>query len=157
MRSPISILFVLLLFLGCDNGLVPPEDPARGSISGTVSYTGSWPDPATLFDIRFVAMRIVPESTQDIVDEFGRQRVVLSNGLQRPTTSDSFFISSVVTGPYVYSGVAIQQSNNVFDWLPVGLYSENAGIFQVLPNETTHIHVHVDFDNIPPFPPTSNP
>lgn len=156
MTYPKRLLFILLFVLGCDNGLVPPDDPARGAISGTISYEGDWPDPATLFDIRFVALRIIPESSQDIIDEFSQQRVVLSSGLTRPTTSDSFFIGSIVTGPYVYNGVAIQQSSNVFDWLPVGLYTDNAGIITVAPEETTRVHVHVDFNNIPPFPPVQN-
>lgn len=143
------------LSAGCDNGLVPPDAPERGAISGTVSYTGPWPPDSSLFDVRFVALRIVPESADDIVSEFSKQRVVLSNGLDRPATADTFFVPAVTTGPYVYSGVAIQQSSNVFDWVPIGLYDENAGIFQVLPGDTTVLHIEVDFNNIPPFPPVS--
>ncbi len=140
---------------GCDNGLTPPAAPERGVISGTVTYEGPWPADSVLFDVRFVAMRIIPESQDDIVSEFSKQRVVLSAGLRRPIDADAFVVPSVTTGPYVYSGVAIQQSDNVFDWLPVGLYTENAGIFQVLPDDTTFLHVHVDFNNIPPFPPVT--
>ncbi len=156
---PLYILFLctaLFLPAGCDSGLVPPEAPDRGFISGTVSYTGDWPADSSLFDLRFVAMRIVPTSADDIITEFGKQRVVLSQGLERLALQDSFFVSLVTTGPYVYSGVAIQQSSNAFDWLPVGLYQEDAGIFQVLPNDTTFIHINVDFTNIPPFPPVPN-
>ncbi len=159
LNRPILILFLFimpLLLTGCDSGLVPPEAPDRGFISGTVSYEGPWPADSTLFDLRFVALRIIPEGENDIINEFGQQRVVLSNGLDRMAEQDSFFISLVTTGPYVYSGVAIQQSSSAFDWLPVGLYQEDAGIFQVLPNDTTRIHIHVDFNNIPPFPPVSN-
>lgn len=151
------ILLLCLACPACDHGLVPPDDPQRGAISGTVSYEGPWPDLSSVFDIRFVALRIVPQSAQDIIDEFERQRVVLSRGLRRPATSDTFFVGSVITGPYVYCGIAIQQSSNVFDWVPVGLYTENAGIIQVNPDDTTHVHIHVDFNNPPPFPPVSNP
>ena len=147
---------VCVFTAGCDSGLVPPAAPETGAIRGTVSYAGAWPADSTLFDVRFVAMRIVPTGQEDIISEFGKQRVVLSEGLDRPAEADTFFIAGVTTGPYVYSGVAIQQSSNVFDWLPVGLYEENAGIFQVLPNATTEIHVQVDFENIPPFPPVMN-
>lgn len=162
MYNPRLPSFILLLFVstaviaGCDSGLVPPEAPDRGFISGTVSYQGPWPADSSLFDLRFVALRIIPTGEQDIISEFGQQRVVLSTGLDRPVESDSFFVAQVTTGPYVYSGVAIQQSTNAFDWLPVGLYNENAGIFQVTPGDTTHIHINVDFDNIPPFPPVAN-
>lgn len=144
------------LTVGCDTGLVPPTAPDRGFISGTVSYEGPWPSDSTLFDLRFVALRVIPESADDIISEFSKQRVVLSTGLKRPVSADTFFVALVTTGPYVYSGVAIQQSTSAFDWLPVGLYQENAGIFQVLPDDTTYLHVHVDFNNIPPFPPVSN-
>ena len=157
MYNPTRLLPILFLILGCDHGYVPPEDPARGAISGTVTYEGAWPASESLFDVRFVAMRVVPEGPQTIIDEFEKQRIVLSQGLRRPTTADSFFIASVITGPYVYSGIAIQQSSNVFDWLPVGLYADNAGIIQVTPNDTAFIHVHVDFNNPPPFPPVANP
>ena len=158
-RVPFFVLLLLVstvVIIGCDSGLVPPDAPDRGSIQGTVSYSGTWPADSSLFDLRFVAMRIIPTGADDIIAEFGQQRVVLSQGLDRPVESDSFFISEVTTGPYVYSGVAIQQSSNAFDWLPVGLYQEDAGIFQVLPNETTQLHINVDFDNIPPFPPVTN-
>ena len=158
-RLPIRIRFMsvcLLLFFGCDSGLEPPSAPENGAISGTVSYEGPWPNDSTLFDLRFVALRVIPQSAEDIVSEFAQQRVVLSMGLERPAEEDSFFVPAVTTGPYVYSGIAIQQSSNVFDWVPIGLYSENAGIFQVLPNDTVRIHVHVDFNNLPPFPPVSN-
>lgn len=150
---PIVILFTLI---GCDNGLEPPSTPETGTLEGTISYEGPWPADSTLFDLRFVAMRIIPQSADDIVTEFGKQRVQLSQGLKRPAERDTFQINFVPTGPYVYSGVAIQQTTNIFDWLPVGLYNDDAGIFKILPNETTRIHVHVDFNNIPPFPPVSN-
>ncbi len=156
MHHPWLPALILFLFVGCDNGLAPPDAPDHGSIHGTVSYEGPWPSDSTLLDLRFVALRIVPQSADDIIGEFSKQRVVLSPGLNRPAEADTFSISSVTTGPYVYSGVAIQQSSNVFDWVPIGLYNDNAGIFQVLPNETTQIHIHVDFNNIPPFPPVSN-
>lgn len=162
MYDPKYLYFLLLsltgcaLLTGCDNGLVPPEDPARGAISGTITYEGTWPDVDSLRDIRFVALRIIPEEAADIISEFEKQRVVLSQGLVRPAERDSFFVSAVISGPYVYSGVAIQQSANIFDWRPVGLYDANAGIFQVNPDDTTFIQIHVDFDNIPPFPPVAN-
>ncbi len=150
------LLLAVFLSSGCDSGLEPPDDPARGAISGIITYEGPWPDVDSLIDIRFVALRIIPEDARDIIEEFEKQRVVLSRGLVRPAERDSFFIGSVITGPYVYSGVAIQQSTNIFDWRPVGLYTEDAGIFQVNPDDTTHIQIHVDFNHIPPFPPVVN-
>jgi hypothetical protein len=156
MYHPTFLLLLLFLLMGCDHGLVPPDDPARGAISGTITYEGPWPDVDSLIDIRFVALRIIPEEADDIIREFEQQRVVLSQGLTRSAVRDTFLVGSVITGPYVYSGIAVQQSSNLFDWRPVGLYSENAGIFQVLQDDTTRIQIHVDFNNLPPFPPVSN-
>ena len=51
---------VLLLFYGCDRGLVPTEPPpGPGALSGLITYA-HWPPPDSLFDLRIVAFRDFP-------------------------------------------------------------------------------------------------
>ena len=107
-------------------------------------------------ECRFVAFRVVPRSVDDIIREFNRQQLRFSEELDPNVEDDAFSIPALEVGPYVYSGIAYRQSDNPFDWVPIGLYEENSGIFQIRPGESTQIHINVDFNNLPPFPPVSN-
>jgi hypothetical protein len=62
-------------------------------------------------------------------------------------------LSGVETGTFVYSGVAQKFGPGLFEWRPVGLITDNDGIFVVSADETTTVNVVVDFDEPPPFPP----
>jgi hypothetical protein len=62
-------------------------------------------------------------------------------------------LSGVAAGSFVYSGVAQKFGPGLFEWRPVGLVTDNGGIFVVTANETTTVDVTVDFDDLPPFPP----
>jgi hypothetical protein len=149
---PIVLLLLMGLGAACDHGIEPPDQPAEGTIRGVVTYADpdAWPSPDSLFDLRFVAMRFVPQDTSDFIQ---LNRLVFSHGLRRFVAQDTFTIPEVEAGTFVYSGVAQQYTANLFDWKPIGLYEENCGIFQVRGGETTHVAVTVDFRNPPDFPP----
>ncbi len=95
-------------------------------------------------------MRFVPQDTSDFLQ---LNRMVISDTLARFVSEDSFFISNVGAGVYVYSGVAENFGSGILDWRPIGLFSENEGTFVVRGSETTDISVYVDLSNRPPFPP----
>lgn len=152
--------FVLLLTIAfsvsvCEHGLVPPDEPPKGQIKGAIHYLGtldSWPPADSLADLRFVAMRFIPQDTTDFLLRFNE--IVFSDPLQLNVTSDSFTVDKVPVGTFVYSGVAQHyDADLLYAWRPVGLYVENGGIFLVRADETVEIDVNVDFRNLPPFPP----
>ncbi|MFT4604699.1 MAG: hypothetical protein ACI9W4_001432 [Rhodothermales bacterium] len=154
MRSPLflSTLVLTALFAaaGCDHGLEPPERAADGSIIGTVTYRGTWPPQSQFHDLRFVAMRFVPQDTLDFLQ---LNRMAISSTLAHGVTVDSFTISAVAPGVFLYSGIAQQQTSELLSWRPVGLFEDNAGLFSVEPGGETRIDLTVDFENLPVFPP----
>ena len=150
-----ALLFVCaVLLLGCDHGLAPPENSTTGSIRGTITYTGTWPARDSLRELRFVGMRFIPQDTSDFLQ---LNRMVISDTLSRFVTSDSFFISGVQAGPYVYSGVAENFGRGILDWRPIELYTQNEGTFVVRGNETITLSLSVDLTERPPFPPDIDP
>jgi len=136
----------------CDDGLVVPDAELSGAIAGEITYLNveAWPPDSSIFDLRFVALRFIPVDTADFLQ---LNRMEISNGLRRRVASDTFFIGGVDPGTFPYSGVAYQFSDDIFDWRPIGVVTENNGIFSVANGETTHVHVVVDFKNPPIFPP----
>lgn len=150
-----TLLFVSsILCMGCDHGLAPPEQEALGAISGTLTYTGTWPARDSLRELRFVGMRFIPQDTSDFLQ---LNRMVISDTLSRYVTADSFHISGVRAGAYVYSGVAENFGRGILDWRPIELYAEDQGTFFVRGNETTTISISVDLSERPVFPPVIDP
>ena len=147
-----ALLFVLLV-IGCDHGLVPPDEPQTGTVSARIRYLhhpDSWPPRETVRDLRFVAMRFVPQDTSDFLQ---LNRLVFSDSLRYRVAQDTAILSNVEVGPFLYSGVAWKYGPNIFDWRPVGLVESGGGVFLVHPDETTFVDVEVDFLNPPHFPP----
>ena len=151
---PLLSLALCITLTGCDHGLAPPGEDARGSISGTLTYSGTWPARDSLREIRFVGMRFIPQDTSDFLQ---LNRMVISDTLSRYVTSDSFFISNVQAGVYVYSGVAENFGRGILDWRPIELYTLNQGTFVVRGDETTSLSIDVDLSQRPPFPPDIDP
>ena len=139
-----------LLLSACDQGFSPPEEKSPGTIAGVISYTGRWPAPDSLHDLRFVAMRFVPADTADFLQ---LNKMAISNTLAFDVSADSFRIENVSPGPFFYSGVAQQFSSNLLAWRPIGLYDKNEGVFEVKSAETVNLEIFVDFGNLPQFPP----
>jgi hypothetical protein len=147
---PLPAVLLLLAMFGCDQGLVPPDIPPMGTISGEIQYVGEWPPAEMVRDLRFVAMRFVPQDTADFLQ---LNRMAISSRLAYGVESDQFEIVDVEIGTFFFSGVAQQFSPNIISWKPIGLYDEGDGIFQVRAGETTDLTVVVDFDDPPVFPP----
>ncbi len=151
--SLLLLLSGLFLFAGCDSGLEPPDietDPV-GVINGTVTYSGEWPPADSLHDLRFVALKSIPQSATDIVSDF--QNLPFSGTLDFNVEQDTFTVENIKKGVYVYNVIAQQYGDNILqDWRPVGLYEETDGLITVN-DDTVSIAIHVNFDNLPPFPP----
>lgn len=159
MNSYKTIFFVLILcFLlfnatGCDRGLEPPlEDPdPTGVIMGTVTYSGDWPPEHELIQLFFIPLPFIPNSVGDIMSQLSSLRT--SGSLQRYVNEDEFLVNELPNGAYIYNIIANQYDTNPFvHWRPLGVYEENDGVI-IVSGDTTVISIHVDFDNLPPFPP----
>lgn len=158
MKQPLSIPFALLLcaslfFASCEGGLEPPMDEPNptGVITGTITYTGEWPPEDSLKELRFVPLKSPPQTAQDIFADI--DNLVFSEQLDFYVERDTFTVNNVPNGVYVYNTVAQQYGERILqDWRPVGVYDENNGMI-IVEGDTSSISIHVDFDNLPPFPP----
>lgn len=153
MRFGGLIILCVATVAGCDHGLAPPSSPRTGAIDVQIVYAchpGAWPVGDSLHDLRFVAMRFIPADTSDFLQ---LNRMAYSDRLRYSVPADTVRVTEVDAGTFFYSGVAQKFGAGPFDWRPVGIVEANDGIFNVEPNETTRVHVTVDFRNPPPFPP----
>lgn len=149
----LALLMAAVLLSGCDHGLTPPPEPERGFIRAVIEYEGgasAWPPRDSLRDLRFVAMRFVPRDTTDLLN---LNQLVFSDRLEYNVGEQDLTLSGIEAGPFLYAGVAQQFGTGTFEWRPVGIVTENDGLFVVAANETTNVHVSVDFYDPPPFPP----
>ena len=130
----------------------PIEEPdPKGVIMGTVTYSGDWPPDNELIQLFFIPLPFIPNSVGDIMSQLSSLRT--SGSLQRNVDDDDFLVDELPNGAYIYNIIANQYDSNIFqDWRPLGLFSENDGVI-IVSGDTTVISIHVDFDNLPPFPP----
>ncbi len=152
MKNLFKFSFFIILLSGCDQGLEPvgtePVDE-EGEIHAQITYVGEWPDENQIYDLRFVAMRFIPESISDFLR---LTEMEISNHLNIHVDQEKVILEEVHNDTFFYSGVAWQFSNNIFDWRVVGLYEGNGGEFTVR-GDIVEIDIVVDFDNLPDFPP----
>ena len=145
----IAMCITAWVVAGCDSGLSPPDEGPDGAITGTIEYRGAWPPPEAVVDLRFVALRFIPEDTTDFLQ---LNRMEVSPTLRYGVVADTFFIAGVAPGVFPFSGVARQATPDIFSWRPIGLYEEADGVVEVVGGMTARLHVVVDFDNPPDFP-----
>lgn len=146
----IALIAGVLTVSGCDAGLEPPEDGGSGTITGSITYIGAWPESGELKDLRFIAMRFVP---QDTTDFFRLNEMVISEKLPYRVSTHSFTIQDAPAGTYFYSGVAQKYADDLLAWRPVGLVEDDGGVFTLARGGTVSIRMEVDFANPPVFPP----
>lgn len=149
----LSILLISIPIVGCDKGLEPPVDEPdpTGVIIGTVTYSGDWAPENELIQLFFIPLPFIPASVGDILQQISNLRT--SESLKRNVDEDEFLVDEVPNGAYIYNIIANQYGDNLFeDWRPLGIYTENDGVI-IVSGDTTVISIHVDFDNLPPFPP----
>jgi len=168
MRSIFAILFIgCLLFLisGCDKG-IEPAAPTPTGFSGTVTFTGTWPE-----GIQRTHVAVFNHFIQSSADFSPPNLSFVVNPI--PYGSKSFTYESdidnyypalqVTPGDYKYVIVAQSKTPTLSldrkDWVVVGVYTitgdqSNPGTMTI--NDgiiTPGINITVDFNNPPPQPP----
>ncbi len=154
MRNSAGFLFLFLFLSSCDQGLEPVGHEVvadEGEIHAHITYVGEWPPEEEFHDLRFVAMRFIPESVNDF---FRLSEMEISDLLETHVDQQTVILENVKNATFYYSGVAWRFSPNIFDWRVAGVYDENGGILTVQ-GDIVEIDVVVDFDNLPEFPPAS--
>jgi len=140
-----------LLLAGCDSGLAPPPPSPLAAIEGTVYYNGPWPPPDSVRELRFVAMRFVPQSALDLLLRFNE--LVISDTLRRFVDSDTFRVvidlKGVAADTFRYSGIAWKFGPGLLDWRPLVVYDRP---LILRPGERRPIVLEADFRNPASFP-----
>lgn len=148
-------LYLLIVIAGCDSGLEPPQKVPEptGAIAGTVTYSGEWPPENEFKEFFFVPMNFKPTNISQVLSQFLAGNLNASEQLNINVDSDTFFVGDLPNGAYIYNVIANQYGPERFtDWRALGVYNENDGVI-VIEGDTVDITIHVDFDNLPPFPP----
>ncbi|NND70092.1 MAG: hypothetical protein HKN43_00775 [Rhodothermales bacterium] len=143
------VLGLALFGLSCDGGLAPANNDSPAILSGTIMYSGTWPDVSEVQDLRFVALRFVPEDTADFLQ---LNRLEASNSLRYGVQSDTFVIRNIEPGLFPFNGVARRKTADLLSWSPLGLYLANDGIIELDAGDSIHVEMMVDLDNPPDFP-----
>lgn len=144
-------LGLLLLLAGCDGGLAPPPPSPLATIEGTVYYSGRWPPPDSVRELRFVAMRFVPQSALDLLLRFNE--LVISDTLRRFVDTDTFRVvldlEGVVADTFLYSGIAWKFGPGLLDWRPLVVYDRP---LILRPGERRPLVLEADFQHPASFP-----
>ncbi len=119
-----GVLLIFGLFAGCDGGLAPPPPSPLAHIEGSIYYTGPWPPADSVRELRFVALRFVPQNALDLLLRFNE--LVFSDTLRRFVDYDTFRVTldlrGVVADTFYYSGIAWKFGPGLLDWRPLVVY-----------------------------------
>jgi hypothetical protein len=162
-------LFLLVLFFlkGCDTGIEPGEPIVPGGFSGTVTFSGSWPEG--IKRTHLVVFRNPIQTTEDfflpnlsfVVDSIPYK----SSSFKIVSSLEMSFVDILNLWPGEYKYVVVAQSKTPDisflrkDWTVVGVYCINndqtkpASLIIRSDQITSNVNINVDFNNPPPQPP----
>jgi len=163
----ISFALLLIIFIsGCDKGIEPIEEQGYGHFSGTVTFSGHWPE-----GIKRTHVVVFKNIIQRSEDFFPPNISFVVDSIPYGSSSFDFnsiednYISIFQLGSGIYNYVVVAQSKTPDislerkDWFVVGIYCINddqtrPAKLQIRKDEITpNINIHVDFNNPPPQPP----
>ena len=151
-KSPqvfLPVAAILVVAGACESVIEPPAETIPGAIRAEITYVSAWPPANEFVDIRFVAMRFVPQDTTDFLQ---LNRLEFSNRLSYGVPSQSVVLPEVPVGAYPFAVVARQRTSDILSWEALGIYGEDGGVIQVAAGETSMVSVEVDFNSLPEFP-----
>lgn len=167
LKKLLALSLVLIICLnGCDEGIEPGEPIIPGGFSGTVNFTGTWPEGIKRTHIVVFKNPIL--KTEDfflpnlsfVVDSIPFKSVYYNyNSLEKSFVD----ILQLWPGEYKYIVVAQSKTPEISfqrkDWNVVGVYcinndqSKPASLIIRSNQVTPNININVDFNNPPPQPP----
>lgn len=158
----ISIL--LIVTVSCDKGLAPETENVEPGFSGTITFTGDWPEDVTATHIVLFRDPLISEedfSAENLI--FISEEIEFGTRLFNYSTLENALIGNVVPGEYAY--LAVAQTNSQFislereAWMVAGVYYNDGDTSQpgtvIVPANTfvTGMNITCDFNNPPEQPP----
>ncbi|MDQ7816228.1 MAG: hypothetical protein RDU14_04335 [Melioribacteraceae bacterium] len=160
------VLAVLFCLNSCDTGIEPGEPIVPGGFSGTISFSGTWPE-----GIKRTHLVVFKNPIQTTEDFFLPNLSFVVDSIQYKSPSYRYnslvnsFISILKLWPGEYKYVVVAQSKTPEisfqrkDWTVVGVYCINndqtkpASLLIRSDELTQNVNINVDFNNPPPQPP----
>lgn len=155
----------LLFIISCDTGIEPGEEIFPGGFSGTVTFSGPWPE-----GIKRTHLVVFKNPIQTTKDFFLPNLSFIVDSI--PFLSTLFSYNSLINnsiglklvpGDYKYIVVAQSKTPEISyqrkDWTVVGVYCINndqtkpASLVIHSNQITSNVNIIVDFNNPPPQPP----
>jgi hypothetical protein len=164
-NSHYLIVFIILIFISCGEGLSPNLADEKVGFGGTINFSGEW--SPTINQTHVVVFKDPLLSVSDF-NVFNLKFVSESipNGTTTynyTTNDDGALISSIDPGSVSYIAVAQSLKDTITlnraDWIVIGIYYElgdslQPGIINIPESGfLENINIHCDFNNPPPQPP----
>lgn len=170
MHKYFSVIFssaILILLISCDTGIEPGEPILPGGFSGTVTFSGHWPEGIKRTHI------VVFKNPLQTADDFSIQNfafivdsIPFRSNLFTYNSFVNNFLQDIITlfpGEYKYAAVAQSRTPEISfqrkDWTVIGVYCLNndqtkpANLLIRSGQVTPNVNITVDFNNPPPQPP----
>lgn len=155
MRHFWSVLVLSVFFLSCDKGLEPPPPSSLATISGTITYAGTYP-PCDSVVLLAVVLATPPEPYTDSQLIAGLNSEFFPVTLDNCTFRDTTYSFTVKPGIYNYLGVAHNYGDLFKDWQVVGFAhtaNDSARVFDLKGGDNiTGVNIRVRFDSLPRQP-----
>jgi hypothetical protein len=157
------IIFLTLFVAGCDKGIAPETETGVTGFSGTITFSGEWPD--SVQRTHLVVFRNPLNSAADfnILNlSYVSKGIPYGSELFIHNSNDSAVVE-ISAGAYSYVAVAQSKSPELSlnrpDWYVIGVYylpgdSSKPGSL-IIPSNTviSNINIHCDYNNPPQQPP----
>ena len=162
----IIITFSLLLLISCDGGISPRPVVENPGFSGTITFTGEWPENVqrTLV-VMFKEPLATPEDFSIVNIRYIGSEIPYGSETFQFISNDNYLDGEFEPGDYAYLAVA-QSTTPVLslersDWYVIGVYSNNSEQSPAVLTLSegmmlTGINISCDFNNPPPQPPGGN-
>ncbi len=168
MKKKYTCAFIVISFLAlsCNGGLDPDDaeiTSGKAKLTGTIHFIGgveTWPPEDSVHGIRAAAFKETPPFETDslIADVLNEEAYLTFNSLPLFVDSANFDLN-IGDAPVElkYIAVALQYDTTIYDQKAVGVYTESGNktkpsSLNILPNDSIHINIEVDFSNLPPEP-----
>ncbi len=155
MRHFSSVLVLSIFFLSCDKGLEPPPPSSLATISGAITYDGTFP-PCDSVVLLEVVLAVPPEPYTDSQLIVGLNTEFFHTALDKCSFRDTTFSFTVKPGKYNYLGVAHNYNDPFKDWQVVGFAhteDDSARVFDLKAGDNvTGVNIRVRFDSLPRQP-----
>jgi hypothetical protein len=158
-----SYIVLILFITGCDKGIAPETETGVTGFSGTITFSGEWPD--SVQRTHLVVFRNPLNSAADfnILNlSYVSKGIPYGSELFIHTSNDSAVVE-ISAGVYSYIAVAQSKSPELSlnrpDWYVIGVYylpgdSSKPGSLNIPANTiVNNINIHCDYNNPPQQPP----